>query len=116
VFEDLERRIAAKDRFGIVIADPPPFVKSRKDVASGGRGYRKLARLSAQVTEKGGLLYIASCSHNMDLSLFTQEVAKGLAEAKREGRILFTTFAAPDHPVHPHLPESAYLKGFLIQL
>ncbi len=116
VFEDLERRIAAKEHFGIVIADPPPFVKSRKDVASGARGYRKLARLAAQVTEKGGLLYIASCSHNMDLPLFTQEVAKGLAEAKREGRILFTTFAAPDHPVHPHLPESAYLKGFLIRV
>ncbi len=115
-FDYLEQRGRAKEKFDIVIADPPPFVKSRKDVAAGARGYRKLARLSAQVTAASGLLYIASCSHNMDLALFTQEVAKGLAEAKREGRILFTTFAAPDHPVHPHLPESAYLKGLLLEV
>lgn len=116
VFEDLQERATNKESFDIVIADPPPFVKSRKDIASGARGYRKLTRMSAEVTAKGGLLYIASCSHNMELTLFTEEVAKGLAEAKREGQILYTTFAAPDHPVHPSLPESAYLKGFLIRL
>lgn len=116
VFEELERLIAAQEKFGIVIADPPPFVKSRKDITSGGRGYRKLARLSAHVTEPGGLLFIASCSHNMELTQFTLEVARGLSEARREGRILYTVFAAPDHPVHPHLPESAYLKGLLVRL
>jgi 23S rRNA (cytosine1962-C5)-methyltransferase len=116
VFEDLEKRAASKEKFGIVIADPPPFVKSRKDIASGARGYRKLARLSAQVTAANGLLFIASCSHNMELEAFTAEVARGLSEARREGRILNTVFAAPDHPVHPHLPESAYLKGLLVQV
>ncbi len=116
VFEELERLGAAKEKFGIVIADPPPFVKSRKDIMSGARGYRKLARLSAGVTAQEGLLFIASCSHNMSLEQFTEEVAKGLSEARREGRILYTVFAAPDHPVHPHLPESAYLKGLLVRV
>jgi 23S rRNA (cytosine1962-C5)-methyltransferase len=116
VFDDLQKRAGAKERFEIVIADPPPFVKSRKDMASGARGYRKLARLSAELVTPGGLLFIASCSHNMTLDAFGQEVARGLAEAKREGRILYTVFAAPDHPQHPHLPESAYLKGFLVNL
>lgn len=114
VFEELERLIAASAKFGIVVADPPPFVRNRKDLAAGARGYRKLAKMSAQVTARGGMLFIASCSHNMDLPLFTEEVARGLHEAKRGGRILHTVFAAPDHPVHPHLPESAYLKGLLI--
>jgi len=116
VFEKLDRLAEAKEKFGVVIADPPPFVRSRKDVASGARGYRKLARLAAEVTEKGGLLFIASCSHNMTLERFGEEVAKGLYEARREGRILHTVFAAPDHPVHPHLPESAYLKGILVEV
>ncbi|MDD5586757.1 MAG: class I SAM-dependent rRNA methyltransferase [Alphaproteobacteria bacterium] len=116
VFEELEKLNAAKEKFGIVVADPPPFVKSRKDVGSGARGYRKLARLAAQVAEPDGLLFIASCSHNMELNRFTEEVARGLSEARREGRILYTVFAAPDHPVHPHLPESAYLKGLLVQI
>lgn len=116
VFSDLERRITTKEKFSIVVADPPPFVRSRKDAASGGRAYRKLAKQSAQVTEAGGLLYIASCSYNMSLNDFQTCVAEGLTDAKRSARLLYTTFAAPDHPMHPMLPESGYLKGFLLQL
>jgi 23S rRNA (cytosine1962-C5)-methyltransferase len=52
----------------------------------------------------------------MELAAFTEEVARGLHEARRTGRILHTVFAAPDHPVHPHLPESGYLKGLLLHL
>jgi len=116
VFEDLERRAKAKEKHDVVIADPPAFVKSRKDMNSGGRGYRKLARLCADVAAEGGIFFIASCSYNMALPDFTAHVAHGLHEAGRSGRILHTVFAAPDHPVHPHLPESAYLKGLLIRL
>ncbi|MGC1305577.1 MAG: class I SAM-dependent rRNA methyltransferase [Caulobacteraceae bacterium] len=114
VFDDLDRRIAARERHAVVVADPPAFVKSRKDVAAGSRGYRKLARMAAQVTAPNGVLFIASCSHNMELRNFIEQVAAGLSEANRTGRILHTCFAAPDHPTHPHLPESAYLKGLLI--
>jgi 23S rRNA (cytosine1962-C5)-methyltransferase len=114
VFEDLGRRIGAKEKHAVVVADPPAFVKSRKDVAAGSRGYRKLAKMSAQVTAPGGVLFIASCSHNMELPNFIEQVAGGLNEAGRTGRILHTCFAAPDHPTHPHLPESAYLKGLLL--
>jgi 23S rRNA (cytosine1962-C5)-methyltransferase len=116
VFEDLEQRIAAREKHEVVIADPPAFVKARKDAASGAKGYRKLARLAASVTAPQGILFIASCSHNMELAAFIEQVATGLFEAGREGRILHTVFAAPDHPVHPHLPESAYLKGVLVRL
>ena len=116
VFEDLERRISAKEKYEVVVADPPAFVKSRKDIAAGARGYRKLARMSAEVTAPNGLLFIASCSHNMELPNFIESVASGLNDAGRTGRILHTTFAAPDHPTHPHLPESAYLKGLLLRL
>jgi 23S rRNA (cytosine1962-C5)-methyltransferase len=116
VFEDLERRATAKEKFAIVVADPPAFVKSRKDLASGARGYRKLARLSTALVAPGGLLFIASCSHNMELPNFIEQVAAGINDAHRHGRILHTCFAAPDHPTHPSLPESAYLKGLLLYL
>jgi 23S rRNA (cytosine1962-C5)-methyltransferase len=115
-FEDLERRAAADERFDIVVADPPAFVKSRKDVAAGSRGYRKLARLAAAVVAPGGLLFIASCSHNVDRATFDDQVQRGLVDAGRSGRILLASGAAADHPVHPALPESAYLKASLIQL
>ena len=113
-FAELARLAAAGERFGVVIADPPAFVKSKKDLAAGARGYRKLARLAASVVEPGGVLFIASCSHNVDVPLFAEQVRRGLDDAHRTGRILRTSGAAADHPVHPHLPETAYLKGQLI--
>lgn len=115
-FEELERLAGAQERFGLVISDPPAFVKSKKDLAAGSRGYRKLARLSAAVVEPGGFLLLASCSHHMTPELFAEQVAAGLRDAGRSGRILRTAGAAPDHPVHPQLPETAYLKATVLQL
>jgi 23S rRNA (cytosine1962-C5)-methyltransferase len=115
-FAELERLGTAGERFGVVVVDPPAFVKSRKDLGAGARGYRKLARLSSALVESGGTLFIASCSHHMEVAAFAAEVARGIEEAGRRGRILASTGAGMDHPVHPHLPESAYLKAQLIQL
>jgi 23S rRNA (cytosine1962-C5)-methyltransferase len=110
-FEELEKLGAAKERFDIVILDPPAFVKSKKDVGVGSRGYRKMARLGAALVGRGGYLLAASCSHNMSLDLFGEAVRQGLQDAGRTARLLHTGFAGPDHPVHPSLPESAYLKA-----
>ena len=115
-FEELERLGAQGTRFGVVVADPPAFVKSKKELKQGARGYRKLARLAAAVVEPSGFLFIASCSHNMPVEEFERQVARGLVDAGREGRILRAAGAAPDHPVHPALPESAYLKSLVLQL
>jgi 23S rRNA (cytosine1962-C5)-methyltransferase len=115
-FAELERLGSAGKRFRLVVADPPAFAKSRKEVASGLRGYRKLARLAARVVEPGGLLFVASCSHNVEASAFVAEVARGVGQAQRSGRIVRQAGAGPDHPVHLHLPESAYLKTALLHL
>jgi 23S rRNA (cytosine1962-C5)-methyltransferase len=116
VFAELERMMAAGERFDVVVADPPAFVKSKKDLGAGARGYRKLARLAAALVAPGGFLFIASCSHHVDVPNFAEQVSRGLDDAARGGRILCTTGAGADHPVHPHLPESAYLKAQLLQL
>ena len=104
------------ERFEVVVCDPPAFAKSKKDQAAGLRAYSRLARLAAPLTAPGGFLFIASCSHHAPLDMFAAAVAEGLHRGKRDGRIIYTGYAGPDHPVHPHLPESAYLKGQLIQL
>jgi 23S rRNA (cytosine1962-C5)-methyltransferase len=115
-FEELGRLGQGAQRFGIVIADPPAFVKSKKELKQGARGYRKLARLAATLVEPGGFLFIASCSHNMPAEEFERQVARGLIDVGREGRILRAAGAGSDHPVHPALPESAYLKSLLLQI
>ncbi|MGE5504278.1 MAG: class I SAM-dependent rRNA methyltransferase [Actinomycetota bacterium] len=115
-FAELARLDAAGERFGVVVCDPPAFVKSKKDLASGAKGYRKMARLAAPLVEAGGFLFCASCSHHMPAAQFAEEIAHGIHLAGRSGRILNSAGAAPDHPVHPWLPESAYLKGLMLQL
>ena len=115
-FAALEKLGGEGARFATVVADPPSFVKSKKELASGARGYRKLARLAAAVTAPHGFLFIASCSHNMPAELFDAEVAAGIAAANRTGRILYSGGAAPDHPVPPSLPEAAYIKYRILQL
>jgi 23S rRNA (cytosine1962-C5)-methyltransferase len=116
VFAAAEKLLAENRRFDLVVADPPSFVKSKKDIKKGGAAYKKLARLAAGVTARHGFLFIASCSHNMTAELFAAEVASGLGQAGRTGRIVAIGGAGPDHPVHPHLPETAYLKWQLMQI
>jgi 23S rRNA (cytosine1962-C5)-methyltransferase len=104
------------ERFDIVVADPPAFAKSRKDQPAALRGYARLARLAASVVAPGGFLFLASCSHHVGAGEFADAVVAGIGRTRREARILFTGGAGPDHPVHPLLPESAYLKAMLLQL
>lgn len=115
-FEIMEALEAKPQRWDIVVADPPPFVKSRKDVAAGMKGYRKVARLASKLAAPGGALFIASCSHHAQSKAFHRAVLEGLEDAGRKGEISATMGADKDHPVHPQLPQSAYLKAAWVQL
>jgi 23S rRNA (cytosine1962-C5)-methyltransferase len=115
-FDEMGRLDAAGERFAVVAVDPPAFVKSRRELASGLKGYGKLARLAARLVAPGGFMFMASCSHNVEAAAFAEAVADGVHRAGREGRILATSGAAADHPLHPQLPESAYLKALILQL
>ncbi len=102
--------------FDLVIIDPPAFAKSKKDLAAALRGYRKLARMAARTVAPGGFLLAASCSHTVDPTSFAKETSRGVLEAGRTARILRTLGASPDHPTHPQLPESGYLKALLYHI
>jgi 23S rRNA (cytosine1962-C5)-methyltransferase len=116
VFQELERLISGAEKFDIVLADPPPFVKSKKDLEPGAKAYRKLARMAAQVTAPEGVLMLASCSHNIPPERFADECAQGILRAGRRATLIRQAGAGPDHPVHPLLPESAYLKALVYAL
>ncbi|MEZ5648344.1 MAG: class I SAM-dependent rRNA methyltransferase [Alphaproteobacteria bacterium] len=115
-FADMESRATQNETYDIVNADPPAFAKTRKDLPTALRGYRKLARLTSALVAQNGLLHIASCSYHVELSDLINAVAAGIGDAKRHGRILRIGGAGPDHPIHPFLPESAYLKSLLLQI
>ena len=113
-FEVMEALIGEGRRYDIVLADPPAFVKSKKDIASGLKGYAKVARLAAQLVAPGGMLFMASCSHHAGRSAFNKAVLDGVAKAGRRAEIVKQTGAAADHPRHPSLPQNEYLKGVLL--
>ncbi|MFO1036768.1 MAG: class I SAM-dependent methyltransferase [Geminicoccaceae bacterium] len=112
-FEFLQAQAAEKRRYGLVIADPPAFVKARKDLKPGLKGYEKLAMLAAGVTAEPGYLCLGCCSYHVGLDDYRAATWAGIRAAGRGGRLLLTAGAGPDHPVHPALPETAYLK-FLV--
>ncbi len=115
-FAELTRLQREKVRFEVVIADPPAFVKSRKKLFSGLRGYFKLARDAARLVRPSGFLSISSCSHHVSAEAFAEQVRHGVWTADRTGRVLRALGAGPDHPAHLHLPETRYLTTLLMQL
>jgi len=116
VFAAAASLAAGGERFDVVIADPPAFARSRRDVPAALRGYRKLARLAGGLTAPGGIVFLASCSYNVSAADFAEAARRGLADAGRAGRILREAGAGSDHPVHMALPESAYLKSLVLSL
>lgn len=102
--------------FDIVICDPPAFAPSRQSLETGLRAYEKVARLAASLVNPGGVLGLCSCSHAAGLDKFRAASARGIGRAGRNGRIIHTGFAGPDHPQLPHLAESGYLKAVFFAL
>ncbi len=102
--------------FGMVICDPPAFVPSRKALDAGLRAYERVARLAAPLVQPGGYLVLCSCSHAADLSRFRSACFRGIGRAGRQAQLIHTGAAGPDHPVHPYLGESAYLKALFLRL
>ncbi len=115
-FAEMARLAAADERFDVVVADPPSFAKTRKELKPGLRGYRKMTRLAAHLVAPGGFLFVASCSHNVEADAFAEEVRRGLGDARRSGCVVRAAGAGPDHPRHPALPETAYLKSLTLRL
>jgi len=115
-FEALETMGSTHDTFDVAFCDPPAFAKSKREVGPAVRGYRKLARMAARVVSPGGLLALSSCSHNVTSEAFLEASARGIHRAGRGARLIRQAGAGPDHPIHPMLPESAYLKSLVFQL
>lgn len=113
VMEDLA---AAGESFDIVIADPPAFAPSKQALTQGLRAYERVARLAAPLVAPGGTLFLCSCSHAADLAKFRQSCLRGIGRAGRDPRMIHTGFAGPDHPQHPALTETGYLKALAFRL
>jgi 23S rRNA (cytosine1962-C5)-methyltransferase len=103
-------------RFDTVLLDPPAFIKRRKDEKEGNQAYQRLNRLGIELLEPGGLLVTSSCSFHMDRDTFLRAVQLAARRAGRSVQLLEIGQQGPDHPVHPAIAETAYLKTFFLRV
>ncbi|QXT38091.1 RSP_2647 family RNA methyltransferase [Gymnodinialimonas ceratoperidinii] len=115
-FTVMEALAAEGATFDLVIADPPAFAPSKPALDKGLRAYERVARLAASLVAEGGTLMLCSCSHAADLGKFRASCIRGIGRAGREPRLIYTGFAGPDHPVHPSLSDTGYLKALAFSL
>jgi 23S rRNA (cytosine1962-C5)-methyltransferase len=113
-FDWLRQAAQSGTRYDMVILDPPAFTKSREAVAGALRGYKEINLRAAKLLRPGGILVTCSCSYHVDLDTFIEVVGAALFDAHRESRILEVRGQAPDHPSHPLLPETRYLKCLIV--
>ncbi len=111
------RSLRDKDqRFDTIILDPPAFIKRRKDETDGTQAYQRLNRLAMELLEPGGLLVTSSCSFHMGRDVFLRTVQQAARRAGRSLQLLEVGQQGPDHPVHPAIPETAYLKTLFLRV
>jgi 23S rRNA (cytosine1962-C5)-methyltransferase len=116
VFEVLRGLREARERFDVVVLDPPAFVKRKKDLAQGVQAYRRLNQMAMQVLGPDGVLVSASCSFHLARETLLQAILQAGRHIERSMQVLEQGHQAPDHPVHPAIPETAYLKSYTVRV
>lgn len=106
----------SQHQFDAIVLDPPAFAKSKKHVISARRAYRAINAAAMRLLAPGGLLATCSCSHHIDLATFQSLVVRAACDAGRRCRILARLGQPPDHPAVPAMPETTYLKGFVLEV
>lgn len=113
-FEVLKAAHEAGERYDVVILDPPGFIRKRKDVRAGLEAYLRINRLALQLLAPDGVLISASCSFHLSADELRRIILQAGTRLGLRLRILEQGRQGPDHPVHPAIPETEYLKTFFV--
>jgi 23S rRNA (cytosine1962-C5)-methyltransferase len=113
VLEDLRKK---GDRFDLVVVDPPAFAKRKKDLPKGLAAYKRLNQLAMQIIADDGILVSCSCSYHVSPEDLQDAIAKAAKAADKHLQILEMGGQAPDHPVHPAIAETRYLKAYFCRV
>ncbi len=115
-FEVLKELRGERRKFDLVLVDPPAFIKKRKDLRQGTIAYRRLNQLAMQLVERDGILISSSCSHHLEEAALLGECQQAARHTDRFAQLLERGQQGPDHPIHPAIPESAYLKSLTLRV
>lgn len=115
-FEALAELRSAQEKFDVVVLDPPAFIKRKKDAKAGEQAYYRLNQLGMQVLGRDGILVSSSCSHHLAESQFQKLLLHCSRHLDRHLQLLERGHQAPDHPVHPAIAETSYLKAMFCRV
>ncbi len=115
-FEALAALHAEGRRFDMIVLDPPAFIKRRKDLGRGLAAYRKLNQLALRLLSRDGLLMSCSCSMHLEEAALLEAVQRAARSAGRHAQALSFGGQDVDHPVHPAIAETRYLKAILFRI
>jgi 23S rRNA (cytosine1962-C5)-methyltransferase len=110
-FDALAALREAGEKFDVVVVDPPAFIKRRRDIPKGQAAYRKLNQLAMQLLPRDGILVSCSCSHHLAQDELIATIQQAGRHLDRFVQIVEVGGHAPDHPIHPAIPETRYLKA-----
>ena len=115
-FDHLRELTDAREKFDIVILDPPAFTKTRSQVESALRGYKEINLRGLRLTRDGGYLVSCSCSQHVFTEQFVDMINIAARDAKKRVRFVELRSQGHDHPVLPASPETRYLKCAIMQI
>ncbi len=115
-FACLKALCDARERFDIVVLDPPAFIQRRKDIKNGEQAYARANQLAMRLLNKDGLLISASCSMHLGYDRLVDIVRDSSRRVDRFAQIIEQGHQGADHPVLPAIPETDYLKSLLVRL
>ena len=115
-FDELAALHAEGRRFDVLVVDPPAFVKRRKDLPKGEAAYRKLNQLALKLASDDALLVSCSCSWHLPAEEFPRILQSAAQSAGVQLAIIAAGGQSPDHPVHPAMPETRYLKALFARV
>ncbi|SDU92472.1 class I SAM-dependent rRNA methyltransferase [Pseudomonas sihuiensis] len=116
VFAALRELKSAEERFDVVIADPPAFIKRKKDIKNGEAAYRRLNETAMRLLNKDGILVSASCSMHLEEDNLQNILLTSARHLDRNIQLLERGAQGPDHPVHPAINETRYIKSLTMRL
>jgi 23S rRNA (cytosine1962-C5)-methyltransferase len=116
VFEALKELKAAEERFDVVVCDPPAFIKRKKDIKNGEAAYRRLNETAMRLLGKDGILVSASCSMHLEEDNLQNILLTSARHLDRNIQLLERGSQGPDHPVHPAIAETRYIKSLTCRL
>lgn len=102
--------------FDVVVVDPPALIKRRKDTEAGSEHYAALNRAALHLLAPDGVLVSCSCSHHLEPEQLQRLLLRESRAAGRRLQILEQGGQGPDHPVHPAIPETRYLKAYFTRV